>query len=55
MNSQKNESQKNEIWKNMKSPKKQIKSQKKNAIKKFSKFKNLRAQSMSVSDSIRVT
>ena len=48
-------SQKNEISKNMKSPKKQMKSEKKNEIKKFAKFKNLRAQSMSVSDNIRVT
>ena len=47
-------SQENEISKNMKSPKKQMKSEKKKEIKKISKFRNFRAQSMSVSDNISV-
>ena len=38
----------------MKYPKKQMKSQKKNEIKKFSELKNLRTQSMSLSDNVSV-
>ena len=38
----------------MKYLKKQMKSQKKNEIKKFSELKNLRTQSMSLSDNVSV-
>ena len=47
-------SQKNEISKNMKSPRKQTKSKKKWNLKKKSKQKIFRTHSMSVPDNVRI-